>query len=455
MMATHMEGARRRSIPVSLIVWLPILAVVFGLNSARPNAGDPRWSPQWWHAYYPDGEGMFYAWVLPALGIVWTFALLLRLPPGERIGRRRMFWAWMKAGLGMSIVLRRLGLFVSDFNAADVGSVNAVLTWLGLVFFMAIVSVAILRLRRSRPSVSPRVAGSIGSAAVLVMGFGLYRADLPDDPVRGLHGAARAQALLAHFDDYKGEATLAIERRERAAGVGYKRFASGDRVDFEVAVPWPEGGAQRSDQIVQFWSHPSPALSDIPRPPWHAEWRAGTSATDPPALLFAIRQAAESWTVYTLGSASREAANLAQAPWDDLRPLTTTLVDAHYMPPAANPGPQQSRDIIQVTLLRLAFQLDRLARACNTPSAREISGAPASEVLGATASRARDLRAVIMHGGSLPAQALMSFADQVAQLGVNNQWRRRADGCAAVEVTEEYAFSNISDDIRKNAEVAR
>ena len=323
-----MEAPRRRWIPVTFLIWLGLFVLAAELNSDRPNMGDPRWSRQWW-ATYPAGEGMFYAWVLPALGIVWTLALLLRVPRDERIGRRRMFWAWMKAFVGMGIVLGTVGSYVSAFKAADVGSLGEIATWMSLAFFLVIASVALVKLRARRPGMTVRAAGLIGSAAALAIGLWFYWMDLPDDGVRGLKGSARAEALVARLG-YKGsnEALRAVQEEHRTAGVGYKMLASEDRVDLEVAVPWPEADVQRRELIAEFWNHPSPVLSDIPKPPWHADWR--TSPNDPQALVFSVRQPADRWEVYTLLMATSEAKGIAEEPWDDLRPLTSTLVDEHY-----------------------------------------------------------------------------------------------------------------------------
>ena len=213
--STDMEAPRRRWIPVTFLIWLGLFVLAAELNSDRPNMGDPRWSRQW-YASYPDGEGMFYAWVLPALGIVWTLALLLRVPRDERIGRRRMFWAWMKAGLGMGIVLGTVGTYVSDFKAADVGSLNEIATWMSLAFFLAIVSVALVKLRARWPAMTVRAAGLIGSAAALAIGLWFYWVDLPDDGVRGLKGSARAEALFASLN-YNGSNEACAPRRKSTA----------------------------------------------------------------------------------------------------------------------------------------------------------------------------------------------------------------------------------------------
>jgi hypothetical protein len=107
-----MEAVRKRSIPASLLVWLPIFVAAILLNSTRPiTTEDPRWVPHD-RPYYPDGEGMLYAWVLPMLGIVWTFARLLSVPRGEHIGRYRMLSAWVEASLGMSVVPATLSLYI-------------------------------------------------------------------------------------------------------------------------------------------------------------------------------------------------------------------------------------------------------------------------------------------------------------------------------------------------------
>src|SRR6478736_10289892 len=115
-------------------------------------------------------------------------------------------------------------------------------------------------------------------------------------------------------------------------------FAFGDRVDLEVAVPWPEADARRRERIAEFWNHPSPVLSDIPQPPWHADWR--TPPSEPQVLVFSVRQPADRWWVYTLLVATGEAEAIARHRWNDLRPLTSTLVDEPHSPPTApNPGP--------------------------------------------------------------------------------------------------------------------
>jgi len=450
-----MEAPRWRRIPVTFLIWLGLFALAAELNSIRPNMGDPRWSRQW-YASYPDGEGMFYAWVLPALGIVWTLALLLRVARDERIGRRRMFRAWMKAALGMSIVLGTIGTYIPDFRAADVGSLNEMGMWMSLAFFLAIVSVALVALRAYRPVTSVRAAGLVGTVAVLAIGLWYYRADLPDDGVRGLEGAARAEALIARLD-YKGsdEAMRAIQEQHRTAGVGYKMFASGNRVDLEVAVPWPEADAERRQRIAEFWNHPSPVLTDIPEPPWHADWR--TSPTDPQALVFSVRQPADRWEVYTLLMATGEAQGIAERPWVDLRPLTSTLIGERYSPPTgANPGPQESRAILQVTLLQLAIQLDRLAQACDASSTGTVNSGSASETLRSTAARAREFRNVLVtNNASLSTPELVNFGEHVTTLGRSNRWSRDPDACEAVDVTEERTFGRAGDTILKHATVLK
>jgi hypothetical protein len=445
--STDMEVPRRRWIPVTFLIWLGLFALAAELNSDRPNMGDPRWSRQWW-ATYPDGEGMFYAWVLPALGIVWTLALLLRVPSDERIGRRRMFWAWMKAGLGMGIVLGTIGSYVSDFKAADVGSLNAIATWMSLAFFLVIVSVALVKLRARWPAMTVRTAGLIGSAAALAIGAWFYWVDLPDDGVRGLKGTARADALIAKFDSMRG-----VQEEHRAAGVGYKMLASGDRVDLEVAVPWAEADAERRERIAELWNHPSPVLGDVPKPPWHAEWR--TPSNDPQSLVFSVRQPADRWEVYTLLMATSEAQGIATQPWDDLRQLTSTLVDERYSPPTApNPGPQESREILQVTLLHLAIQLDRLAQACDASSTRTVNNDSASQTLRSAAARAREFRdALVKANAPLSTPDLVNFGEHVTELGRSHRWSMRPDGCEAVHVTEEYAFGRAGDAIVKHATV--
>lgn len=443
-----MEAPRRRWVPVTFLIWLGLFLIAAELNSDRPNMGDPRWSRQW-YAAYPDGEGMFYAWVLPALGIVWTLALLLRVPRDERIGRRRMFWAWMKAGVGMGVVLGTIGIYVSDYRAADVGSLAEIATWMSLAFFLVILSVALVKARARRPGMTVRAAGLVGSAAALVIGAWFYWMDLPDDGVRGLKGSARAEALIARFH-FKGSNDV----MHFTAGVGYKMVASGDRVDLEVAVPWPEADTERRERIAEFWNHPSSVLSDIPQPPWHADWR--TSPNDRQALVFSVRQPADRWEVYTLSMATTEAQGIAERPWDDLRPLTSTLIDEHYSPPAPNPGPQESRDILQVTLLRLAIQLDRLAQACDASSTPTVNNGSAVETLRSTAARARGFRDGLVKATAPPATAdLVSFGEHVSQLGRSNRWSMRPDGCGAVHVTEEYAFGRAADAIVKHATVIK
>ena len=76
--------------------------------------------------------------------------------------------------------------------------------------------------------------------------------------------------------------------------------------------------ATERDRIVAFWSQPRAAVQFIPKPPWRADWR---TSSDPPALVFAIHQPADAWTIAGLGSVSGEAGFLAKAPWSELRPL--------------------------------------------------------------------------------------------------------------------------------------
>jgi len=450
--STDMEAPRRRWIPWTFLIWLGLFLVAAELNSDRPNMGDPRWSRQW-YASYPDGEGMFYAWALPALGIVWTLALLVRVPRDERIGRRRMISAWMKAGLGMGIVLGTIGSYVSDFKAADVGSLNEIATWMSLAFFLAIISVALVKARARWPAMTVRAAGLIGSAAALAIGGWFYWVDLPDDGVRGLKGSARAEALMARLG-YKGgsnQALRAMQEEHRAAGVGYQMLASGDRVDLEVAVPWPEADVERRERIAEFWNHPSPVLAYIPEPPWHADWR--TPPNGPQALVFSVRQPADQWEVYTLLMATSEAKGIAEQPWDDLRPLATALVNEHYSPPTApSPGPQESREILQVTLLHLAIQLDRLRQACDASSTSTVNNGSASETLRSTAARAREFRDVLVKADApLSTPDLVSFGEYVTKLGRSNRWSMGPDGCEAVRRTDEDAFAGAGDAIVKHA----
>ena len=244
----------------------------------------------------------------------------------------------------------------------------------------------------------------------------------------------------------------AMQEEHRKAGVGYTLLASGDRVDLEVAVPWPEADAQRRERIAEFWNHPSPVLAYIPEPPWHADWR--TSPNDPQTLVFSVRQPADRWEVYTLLMATSEAQGIAEQPWDDLRPLTSTLVDERYSPPAPNPGPQESREILQVTLLHLAIQLDRLAQACDASSTATVNNGPASETLRSTAARAREFRDVLVKANApLSTPDLVSFGEHVTELGRSHRWSMRPDGCEAVHVTEEYAFGRAGDAIVKHATV--
>ena len=69
--------------------------------------------------------------------------------------------------------------------------------------------------------------------------------------------------------------------------------------------------------------------------------------------------------------ATSEAQGIAEAAMErSAARSTSTLVDEHHAPPIPNPGPQKSREILQVTLLHLAVQLDWLAQACDASSTR-------------------------------------------------------------------------------------
>ena len=434
----------------AILIWLPLLVVAIVLNSIRPTASeDPRWVPNE-RPYYAHAEAMFYAWVLPALGVVWTFAQLLRVPQGERVGSARMIVAWLQAGVGISVVLLAVMPFVGDFNPPGVGTVVAMLAWLRLALFIAFVSVLIVMTRAVQPNATPRVVGLIGSVAVLLIGWATYQDKVVREEYEVLTGASRAQALIARLDA-KDDVMHSIQERERAAGVGYRVFAADARVDLEVAVPWPEADATERDGILAFWNQPREAVRFIPKPPWRADWR---TSSDPPALVFAIRQPADAWTIAGLVSASSEAGFLAKAPWSELRPLTSTLIDEQQVPSADSSGQQQSREILQVALLRAALQLDRLANACDLPTARTVAGLPAADVFRDTAARARSLRAALIKATAPSGTELVDFAEQLAQLG-NNQWLMRADGCGAVEMADEYAFGHMSDDLRKHAPLVK
>jgi hypothetical protein len=430
-----------------IFIWLALLVVAIILNSIRPTTSeDPRWVPNE-RPYYAHGEGIFYAWVLPALGVVWTFAQLLRVPQGERIGSARMIAVWGQALLGISVVLLTLMGYVSVFNPPDIGYFVAMFAWFSLALFIAVVSVLILITRAVQPKATSRMVGLIGSVAVLLIGWATYQDKNERQDYEALTGAPRAQALTARLD-----AVRSLLAGERAAGVGYRVFAADDRVDLEVAVPWPEADAAQRDRILAFWNQPREAVLFIPKPPWRAEWR---TSSDPPALVFAIRQPADAWTINGLGSASNEAGFLAKAPWSELRPLTTTLIDEQLVPSVASSGQQQSREILQVALLRAALHLDRLANVCNEPTARTVAGLPAADVFRDTAARARGLRAALVKSSTEPSeQELLDLAEQLGELG-NGQWQYRPDGCSAIYADDEYALGHMSDDIRKHAPLAR
>ena len=434
----------------AILIWLPLLVAAIVLNSIRPTASeDPRWVPNE-RPYYAHGEAMFYAWVLPALGVVWTFAQLLRVPQGERVGSARMIVSWLHAGVGISVVLLAVMPYIADFNPPGVGTVVAMLAWLRLALFIAFVSVLIVMTRAVQPNATPRGVGLIGSVAVLLIGWATYQDKVEREEYEVLTGASRAQALIARLDA-RDDAMRSIQERERAAGVGYRVFATGDRVDLEVAVPWAEADAAERDRILAFWIHPREAVHFIPKPPWRADWR---TSSDPPALVFAIRQLADAWTIAGLGSASSEAGFLAKAPWSELRPLTTTLIDEQQVPSEASSAPQLSREILQVALLRAALQLDRLAKGCDLPMARTIAGLPAADVFRDTAARARSLRAALIKATTPSVPELVDLAEQLALLG-NNQWLIRTDGCGAVEMADQYAFGHLSDDLRKHAPLVK
>ena len=143
----------------AILIWLPLLVVAIVLNSIRPTASeDPRWVPNE-RPYYAHGEAMFYAWVLPALGVVWTFAQLLRVPQGERVGSARMIVSSLHAGVGISVVLLAVMPYIADFNPPGVGTVVAMLAWLRLALFIAFVSVLIVMTRAVQPNATPRAVG--------------------------------------------------------------------------------------------------------------------------------------------------------------------------------------------------------------------------------------------------------------------------------------------------------
>jgi len=444
-----MGPTRRRWIPAWARIWPPLILAEFVLNSTLTTTGDPRWSLQL-HAYFPDNLGAFLAWTLPALGIVWSLARLWALPKGEPIGRRRAFWTMVRTGIGMTFVLIVVGAYVHAFNVSDVGSLNEFATWCALGLLMVLALFAIRSTRRFGFTPPQRIGGAIGTTAVLLVGALAWWGNTPADEVRGLHGAARASALVARLDDGPDEFERARRQKERTEGLGYSVKSSGDRVDLEVVVPWPSPDPNTAARILEFWNRPGREILGIPRPPWQAEWRASTSATEPPALVFAIRQLADHWTMLVLLRAQSEAAGIAQAPWDELRRVTSVLLDENYLPPATAPVPEDTPEYLQVTLLRLAMQADRYALACATPPARLLDGGVASDEFRAVAARARDLRATVLTPATPPPGAdLVRFGERVTNLAVNNQWLRRPDGCDAIDGAEEARLSNIGDSIRK------
>ncbi len=441
---------RRTRLPLWVRVWPPLFVVTIVVASMRATLGDPRWSAQR-QPYFADGEGMFYAWTLPALGVVWSFARLWSAPKEPPLGWKRVFWPWVRTGLGVSGVLIILADRVRDFNVTDVGGLNAMVLWFALGLFMALVLSIVLATRRAGFS-STRLGAVIGTILVLVVGGGFFRADLPADETSRLHGAARAKAFVDRLnlapDQYEGER----KNRERTAGLGYAVAANGDRVDLEVAVPWPALAATDRNRVLEFWSRPGRDMFNIPRPPWQVEWRPGSNASDPSLLIFFIRQSADGWPFFVLLRAADEAGRIAQASWDDLRAITATLLEEHYLPPAAAPVPQTTPEFTQVALLRVAVQADRLAGACAGPTAKLLTGGSAVDEFRAVAARARELRGLTLRTEALPPSAdLQTFGERLTNLAVNNQWRRRADGCDAVDTVEEARLSNRADEIRAAA----
>jgi hypothetical protein len=425
---------------------LIVAAIVLSTN--RSSLGDPRWSARW-HPVFPDGEGMLYAWTLPALGVVWSFARLWMVPREEPLGGKRLFWAWVRTSVGVSFVLMIVGDRVQEFNVTDVGGLNGLFLWFVLGLFMALVLSVVLSSRRAGFS-STRLGVAAGTIVVLVVGVGFYRADLPDDGLSGLHGAARAKALVDRLNLAPDEFERARKDRARTAGLGYTVAASGERVDLEVAVPWPISGAAEGERLLEFWNRPGREIVGIPRPPWQAEWRGAASSADPPALVFFIRQPADLWEPFVLSRASGEAEQIAQAPWGELRAITTTLLSEHYLPPATAPVPQTAPEFTQIALLRVAVQTDELAVKCST--ARLLTGGSAGDEFRAVAARARELRARILASQALPPPSdLQKFSERLTDVAVNNQWTRRADGCDAVDTTAEARLSNRSDEIRAAA----
>ena len=336
----------RRSLPPELI-WLALVILAIWLSPA----GSTRFGP----------EGLFYSWILPSLGIVWTMSLLYTRPvTGRRFAR---FFA--EAAIGTVTLVVVLAEHVKEFNAPEVGGCQGLLHVGALFLVLAITTFVVYLTRNSKRFTRPIVA-TIGSVAMMIVGLTILHAGL--NPPQGitLHGGERAEWLA----EWAG--SMDSDRRDIPAGILYKDFRHyrahylflyilrGHAFAIDVPIDLPEGAD--AVKLAEFWnSDVVRELFEFPRQNWQAHaMDAGRDPYPKPALVFRFEEDVERWDLQDVTDRRQIAEfRISRLPWVDLVPLTQKLIAE--MPP---PEKWSDADKSRVQQMRLDITLDRIAREC-------------------------------------------------------------------------------------------
>lgn len=290
---------------------------------------------------------------------------------------------------------------------------------------------------------------------MLLIGIWIFWVARGQDPLEALRGEARAHAFLVRLQERdtataENKGHLVNGRWEGRNGSSIT--VEGDKFDLQVPVPWPGSAVTpraTPDKIVAFLNSPTARAQRLIAPePWHAEWHAGT-VPDAAAIVFRFRAPADAWRFLTLYIAAGELDSIATYQWADRRTMVTTLVDEGYLPPSAVP-PHDSRDAMQLRLLWLAVQTERLAAACEAEQVKTPDGRTASQAFRDVAARARVLRGVVRGSGPIPNADLEQLGNDAWRLASENRWDR-PDGCRVMNSAEDGRLNTLGYDIKTNA----
>jgi hypothetical protein len=460
---TTTEQPRRRVLPGPGLVWLALFTLAVVLASTRPVTPDLRWHPNA-RTSFPEPEGIFYSWTIPALGIVLSFASILTRPIGRSI-RRRLLRTWMVTVPGVIVVSAFLEGPTPSFTQTDVGSCGVLMMFLahGVVMVISTIAVArILRRRTGSDDVTPPRAvkrfAAVGSTVVLLIGVGFFWMAQDNDPLEALHGEARAKAFLAElpkYDRFSARSTGRLVDGRWEGRNGSSIRIDGDQFDFQVPVPWPADAITARatpEKIVALLNSPAARqqrLGIAPEPPWRAEWHPAAGMGDA-TIVFGFRTPADAWPFLTFFVAAGELDSIAGDQWADNRAAVKTLLDEGYAPPAAAPPPE-SRDAMQVRLMWLAIQTERLAAACEADQVKISDGRTAPEAFREVSARAWALRTAVRANGPIPNADLERLGNDAWHLAGENRWDR-PDGCRVMrDSTESIRLNSLGYEIKTTA----